>query len=135
MENLIDANMIVDMGTISKNLNREMYTIMKRTARQVEELEKVIKEQYSRKLPSDIWESESISLSLEDEFSNLALDENKDIMECNEMSLVLEGELQNPTLVEKNELAIDEEPLLEEKQVEKKHPELIMENALVGVEV
>ena len=50
------------------------------------------------------------------------------------MSLVLEGELQNPTLVEKNELAIDKEQLLEEKQVEKQHFELIMENILVEVE-
>ena len=36
--------------------------------------------------------------------------------------------------VEKNELAIDEEPLLTEKQFEKKHPEIIMKNVLVGVE-
>ena len=55
-------------------------------------------------------------------------------MECDKMPLVLEGELQNPTFVEKNELAIDEERLLEEKQVEKQHPELIMENVLVGLE-
>ena len=76
------VNMIADMGTISKNLNIKMYPIMERMARQAEELEKVIKEQYSRQLPSDIKnddirESESISLSLEDEFSNSALDENK----------------------------------------------------------
>ena len=55
-------------------------------------------------------------------------------MECDKMPLVLEGKLQKSTLVEKNELAIDEELLLEEKQVEKKHLELIMENVLVGVE-
>ena len=139
METKMDANIIAGMGTISKNLNREMYAIMERTARQVEELEKVINEQSSRQLPSDIknddiWESESIHLSLEDEFSNSKLDENKDIMECDKMPLVLEVELQNPTLVEKNELAIDEEWLLEEKQVEKKHLELIIENVLVGVE-
>ena len=36
-------------------------------------------------------------------------------------------------MVEKNELAIDEEPLLKEKQVEKKHSELIVENVLVEV--
>ena len=50
------------------------------------------------------------------------------------MPLVLEGELQNLTLVEMNELAIDEEPLLEKKRVEKQHLELIMKNFLVGVE-
>ena len=113
METKMDANMIADMGTISKNLNREMYAIMERTERQAEELEKVIKEQSSRQLPSDIknddiQESESISLSLEDEFSNSSLDENKGIIECDKMPLVLEGELHNLTLVEKNELAIDE---------------------------
>ena len=126
-ETKMDATMIVDIGTNSKDLNREMYVIMERTARQAEELEIVLKEQSSRQLPSDtknddIRESESISLSLEDEFSNLALDENKDIMECDKIPLVFEGELQEPTLVEKNELAIDEEQLLEEKQVEKQHP-------------
>ena len=42
--------------------------------------------------------------------------------------------MQEPTLVEKNVLAIDEEQLLEEKQVEKQHPELIIEKVLVGVE-
>ena len=52
-----------------------MYAIMERTERQTEELEKVINEQSSRQLPSDIknddiQKSESISLSLEDEFSN-----------------------------------------------------------------
>ena len=139
MEIKMDANMIADMGTISKNLNREIYAIMEKMTRQVEELEKVIKEQSSRQLPSDIKnddirESASISLSLEDEFSNSSLDENKDIMECDKMPLVLEGELQNPTLVEKNKLAIDEERLLKEKQVEKQYPKLIMENVLVGVE-
>ena len=86
--------MIVDMGTNSKDLNREMYAIMERTTRQAEELEKVMKEQSSRQLRSDtknydIRESESISLSLENEFSNSTLDENKDIMECDKMPLVL----------------------------------------------
>ena len=99
-------------------------------------MEKSIKEQSSRQLPSntkndDIRENESISLSLEDVFSNLALDENKDIMECDKMPLVLEGELQEPTLVEKNELAINEEELLEEKQVKKQHPEFIIGKVLV----
>ena len=50
------------------------------------------------------------------------------------MPSVLEGELQNLALVEKNEFVIDEESLLEEKQVEKQHPKLIMENVLVRVE-
>ena len=36
--------------------------------------------------------------------------------------------------VENNELVIDEELFLEEKQVKKQHSELIMENILVGVE-
>ena len=36
------------------------------------------------------------------------------------MPLVLEGEFQVPSFVEKNELAIDEEPSLKEKQFEKK---------------
>ena len=55
-------------------------------------------------------------------------------MECDKMPLVLKGELQESTLVEKNELAIDKEQLLEDKQVEKQHPELIIEKVLVGVE-
>ena len=38
-------------------------------------------------------------------------------MECDKIPLVLKGELQDPTLVEKNELAIDEEQSLKEKQV------------------
>ena len=49
------------------------------------------------------------------------------------MPLVLKGELQDPTFVENKELVIDKEPLLEEKQVEKEHPELIVENVLVRV--
>ena len=82
----------------------------------------------------DIRESESISLSLEDELSSSTLDEDKIIMKYDKMSLILEGELQDLSLVEKNELAIDEELLLKEKQCEKEHPELIIENVLVGVE-
>ena len=61
------------------------------------------------------------------------MDEDKNTIECEKMPLVLEGELQDPTIVENNELVIDEEPLLEEKQVEKQHLELIMENVLVRV--
>ena len=140
METKMDANMIADMGTNSKNFNREMYAIMERTAIQAEELKKLPKEQSSRQLPSDIkndaiWESENVTLSLEEELSGSTLDEDKNIMECYKMLLVLEGELQKPTLVEKNELVSDEEPSLKEKQVEKdEHPKLIMENVLVGVE-
>ena len=138
METKMDANMIADMGTNSKILNREMYAIMERLAIQAEELEKLQKEQSSRKLSSNIKndamrESESMSLNLEEEILSPTLDEDKNIMECDKMPLVLKGELQDPTLVEKNELAIDEEWSLKEKQVEKQHPKLIMENILVGV--
>ena len=55
-------------------------------------------------------------------------------MKYEKMSLIIEGELQDPRLFEKNELAIDKELLLKEKQVEKKHLELIVENVLVEVE-
>ena len=140
METKMDASMIADMGTNSKNFSREMYAIMERTAIQAEELKKLLKEQLSRQLPSNIkndaiWESENVTLSLEEELSGSTLDEDKNIMECYKMLLVLEGELQKPTLVEKNELVSDKEPSLKEKQVEKdEHPKLIMENVLVGVE-
>ena len=135
MEPKMDAHMIANMGTNLKNLNREMYPIMERMTIQAQELEKVMKEQSSRKLPSDIkndeiWESESISLSLEDELSSLTLDEGKITMKYDKMSLILEEELQDPTLVEKNELAIDEELLLKEKHIEKKHLKLIVEKCL-----
>ena len=102
-------------------------------------MEKLLKEQSSRQLTSDIkndgiWESENVILSLDDEYFSPILDKDKDIIECDKITLVLEEELKNPTFVENNELAIDEESLLKEKQVEKQHPELIMENVLVGVE-
>ena len=42
--------------------------------------------------------------------------------------------MKNPTLVEKTELVIDEKSSLKKKQVEKEHPELIVENVLVRVE-
>ena len=92
---------------------------------------KLQKEQSSRQLSSDtkndaIRESESISLSLEEELSSPTLDEDKNIMECDKMPLVLEGELQNLTLVGKNELVSNEELSLKEKQVEKEHPKLIV---------
>ena len=138
IETKMDTNMIANMGTNSKNLNKEMYAIMERMVIQAQELEKVIKEQSSRQLSSDITnddirENESIFLSLEDELSISTLDEDKVIIESDKMPLVLEGELQVSSLVEKNDLVIVEELLLEEKQVENQHPELIMENILVGV--
>ena len=55
-------------------------------------------------------------------------------MKCDKMTLVFEGELQNLRLVEKNELVSDEESSLKDKQVEKEHSELKVENVLVGVE-
>ena len=135
----MDANMIANIGTNLKNINREMYAVMERTIRLAEELEKLQKEQSLRQLLSDtkndsIRESESISLSLEEELSSPTLDENKNTIECEKMPLVLKGELQDPSLVENNELAIDEELLLKEKQVENRNLELIVENVLVEVE-
>ena len=87
---------------------------MERKARQAEELNKVIREQSLRQLPSDtknddVRENENINLSLEEEFSNPTLDKDKDIMECDKTTLVLEGELKILSFVEKNELVIDEE--------------------------
>ena len=82
----MDADMIADMGTNSKNINREMYAIMERTIRKAEELEKLQKEQSSRQLSSntkndDIRENEIVNLSLEEEFSNPALDEDEGTVE------------------------------------------------------
>ena len=138
METKMDTNMIAEMGTNSKILNREMYAVMERTITQAQELEKVIKEQSSRQLPSDIKNDDiresDISLNLEDELSSLTLDEDKIIMKCDKMPLVLEAELQVPSLIEKNDLSITEDLSLKEKQVEKKHSELIVENVLVEVE-
>ena len=135
----MDANMIANIGTNCTNLSLGMSAIMDRLAIQVGELEKIRKEQSSRQHLSDtknddIRECESISLSLEEELPSPALDEDKNTIKYKKMPLVLEGEFQNLTFVEKNALSIDEELLLKEKQVEKKHPELIIENILVGVE-
>ena len=55
-------------------------------------------------------------------------------MEYEKMSWILEGELHDLKLVENNELASEEESSLQEKQGEKEHPELIVENVLVEVE-
>ena len=54
METKMDTNMLADMVTNSKNLNKEMYVIMKRTTIQAEELEKLQNEQSLRQLRSDI---------------------------------------------------------------------------------
>ena len=109
----MDANMIANIGTNCTNLSREMSAIMDRLVIQAEELEKLLKEKSSRKLPSDtknddIWECESISLCFEEELSSPTLDEDKNTIDSDKMPLVLEGELQDPTVVENNELAIAE---------------------------
>ena len=128
METKMDAN----IGTNCININKEMCAIMDRIATQAEELEKVLKEQSSRQLPSDIkndgiHECENVTLSLEDELSSLTL-------ECDKVPLILEGEFQVPSLVENIALTSEEELILKDMQVEKKHPELLVENVLVGVE-
>ena len=118
----VDSNMITNIDINFTNLNKEMSAIMDRLAIQVDELEKVLREQSSRQLSSDtknddIRESENVTLSLEDELLSSILDEDKDIMECEKMPLVLERDFQAPSLVEKFELAIDKVPSLKEKQV------------------
>ena len=50
------------------------------------------------------------------------------------MPLILEGEFQILSLIENNALASEEELVLKEMQIEKKHPELLVENVLVRVE-
>ena len=94
----MDAKMIADMVTSSKNLSREMYAIMERTIIQAEELENFLKEQSSRQLRSDtknddIHESESISLSVKDELSSPTLDEDKKIIECDNSPTLKSGPL------------------------------------------
>ena len=83
METKMDANMIANIDTNFTNLGREMLAIMDRMAIHVEETTKAIKEQYSRKLPSDIknddiWYCESVTLGLEEELSSPTLVEDKD---------------------------------------------------------
>ena len=139
METKLDSKMIEEMNTNLTILNRQMCSLAYRLAIQVRELAKGKKEQPSRQLVSDIknddiQECESVTFSLEDELSSPTLGENKDIMECDKLSLILERKFQVLSLVEKNDLAIAEEPSLKEMQVEKKHPELIIENVLVEVE-
>ena len=50
------------------------------------------------------------------------------------MPLILEGEFQVSSLIENNALASEEELVLKEMQIEKKHLELLVENVLVRVE-
>ena len=52
------------------------------------------------------------------------------------MPLSFKEEIQDPTLVEekKNELANEEELLVDEKQVEEQHPLKTIENVLVGID-
>ena len=51
------------------------------------------------------------------------------------MPLSFEKEIQDSTLVEekKNELANEEELLVEERQVKEQHPQITIENVLVGI--
>ena len=53
METKMDANMVANIETNSTNLRIEMSTIMVRLTIQIEESEKVLKEQSSRQLSSD----------------------------------------------------------------------------------
>ena len=83
LETKMDANMIANMVTRSTNLRRETNAIMERTSIQEKELENFLKEQSLRKLlrdikNDDIRESESISLSIEEELSSPTLDEDKE---------------------------------------------------------
>ena len=70
---------------------------------------------------------EKVTLSLEEELSSPTL-------KCDKVPLILEGQFQDPSLVENNELAIEEEPVLKTMQVEEQHPRIKIENVLVGVD-
>ena len=65
--------------------------------------------------------------ALEGQYSRPLLNDIKDedIRECNFVPLSFEKEIQDPTLVEEknNELANEEELLVEERQVEEQHPQ------------
>ena len=80
------------------------------------QLAHALEEQYSRTLPSDIKDVEK--------------------RECNFMPLSFKEEIQEPTLVEEknNELANEEEQLVEKRQVEKHHPRTTIENVLVVID-
>ena len=112
----MEANMIANMDTNYTNKTRDMCSTIKGLAIQDEELTKAIKEQSSRQLPSDlknddIWECESVTLRLEEEFLSSTLIEDKD-----------------------NEIAIEEKPLLKSIQVKEQHPSIKIENVFVGVD-
>ena len=94
IEPTVDANMVANIDTNSKNINREMYAIMERVETHAEELEKLLKEQSPRQLPSyikndDIWESKIIYLSLGEELSSPTLDEDKNIIESDKMPMLM----------------------------------------------
>ena len=80
------------------------------------QLAHALEEQYSRPLPSDI--------------------NGEDKRECNFVPLSFEEEIQDLTLVmeKKNELANDEELLVEKRQVEEQHLRKKIENVLVRID-
>ena len=80
------------------------------------QLNHALEEQYSRTLPSDI--------------------KDEDIRECNFVPLSFEKEIQEPTLFEekKNELANEEELLVEERQLEEQHLWKTIENVFTGID-
>ena len=82
----------------------------------IRQLAHALEEQYSRTLLSDI--------------------KDEDIRECNFVPLRLEEEIQDPILVKekKNELANEEELLVEERQVKEQHPRKTIENVFIGID-
>ena len=82
----------------------------------VGQLAYTLEEQHFRTLPSDV--------------------KDEDIRECNFVPLSFKEEIQEPTLVEekKNELANEEEQLVEKREVEEHHPWTIIDNVLVGID-
>ena len=84
--------MITNIETNFINISREMCAIMDRMEIQAKGIAKAIKEQSSRQLSSDI--------------------KNDDIREFENVTLSLEEELTSLTLVEKNELAIEDKYIM-----------------------
>ena len=80
------------------------------------QLAHALEEQYSMPLPSDI--------------------KDEDKRECNFVPLSFKEEIQDLTLVEEknNELANEEELLVEKRQVEEQHPRKTIENVLLGID-
>ena len=79
----MEANTIANKDTNYTNQTIDMCATIEGLAIQDEELTKAIKEQSSRQLPSDlknddIWECESVTLRLEEEFLSSTLIEDKD---------------------------------------------------------